>query len=177
MNKIITKICLALYYGVAIHLPESAKCWKMGGVIRRALCKKIFKSMGKHVNIEKGARFGNGSEVEIGDYSGIGINAVIPRNSRIGRHVMMAPNVFIFTRNHEFSDATTPMCFQGETPPKRVVIEDDVWIGRNVMVMPGRTIRKGSIVAAGCILTKDFPEYSVIGGNPSKLIKSRITQP
>ena len=55
----------------------------------------------------------------------------------------------------------------------QTIIEDDVWIGMNVLMTPGRHIRTGSIVGAGCLLCKDFPEYSIIGGNPSKLIKTR----
>ena len=66
------------------------------------------------------------------------------------------------------------MCHQGHTPILPTVVEDDVWIGRDVLITPGRTIKRGSIVAAGCVLCKNFPEYSVIGGNPSKLIRSRI---
>ncbi|MEI3484089.1 MAG: hypothetical protein V8R12_04035 [Bacteroides faecis] len=66
------------------------------------------------------------------------------------------------------------MCHQGHTPILPTVVEDDVWIGRDVLITPGRIIKRGSIVAAGCVLCKNFPEYSVIGGNPSKLIRSRI---
>ena len=54
-----------------------------------------------------------------------------------------------------------------------VVIEDDVWIGLRCILTPGRTVRKGSIIAMGSVLTKDFPEYSVVGGNPAKLLKTR----
>ena len=57
-------------------------------------------------------------------------------------------------------------------PP--VVIEDDVWIGGHVMINAGRTIKKGIIIAAGSVVTKDYPEYSIIEGNHAKLIKSRI---
>ena len=87
---------------------------------------------------------------------------------------MMAPNVYIFSVNHEFGRTDLPMCKQGCTKSKQTIIEDDVWIGRNVMMTPGHTILKGSIIGAGCVLTKDFPEYSIVGGSPSKLIKSRI---
>jgi len=87
---------------------------------------------------------------------------------------MMGPNCYIFSHNHETKDIKIPMVHQGITESLQTIIEDDVWIGRNVMIMPGRTIKRGSIVAAGCVLTKTYPEYSVIGGNPSKLIKSRI---
>ena len=59
-------------------------------------------------------------------------------------------------------------------PPLATIIEDDVWIGRGVMMTPGRVVKRGSVIAAGCVLCKDFPEYSVIGGNPSKFIKSRL---
>jgi maltose O-acetyltransferase len=64
--------------------------------------------------------------------------------------------------------------FKGNGSNILTVIEDDVWIGMNVLITPGRYIKKGSIIAAGCVLCKNFPEYSIIGGNPSKLIKSRL---
>lgn len=65
------------------------------------------------------------------------------------------------------------MMFQGMTVRKTTIIGEDVWIGQNVTMTPGRHIARRSIIAVGCVLTKDFPEYSVVGGNPSKLLKSR----
>ena len=65
------------------------------------------------------------------------------------------------------------MISQGYSEPKQTIIEDDVWIGRNVTFTPRRHVAKGSIVAACTVLCKDFPAYSIIGGNPSKLIKNR----
>lgn len=87
---------------------------------------------------------------------------------------MMEPNCYIFHTNHETKDITIPMCKQGRCVHKQTIIEDDVWIGRNVMMTPGRIIKKGSIIGACCLLCKNFPEYSVIGGDPSQLIKSRL---
>ena len=159
-----------MYKYFAKHLPSN----KIGKKARYTCCKYIFKKCGKNVNIEKGATFGYGFGIEIGDNSGIGINAVIPDNTIIGKDVMMGPNCFILSINHETSRTDIPMRLQGNTFPKQTIIEDDVWIGRNVTMTPGRYISKGSIVAACCMLTKDFPEYSIIGGNPSKLIRSRI---
>lgn len=63
---------------------------------------------------------------------------------------------------------------QGIRKEPPVVIEDDVWIGSNSIIMAGRKIAKGGIVAAGSVVTKDFPEYSIIGGNPARIIRSRI---
>ena len=54
-----------------------------------------------------------------------------------------------------------------------IIIEDDVWIGLRSILTPGRHVQKGTIVAIGSVLTKDFPPYSVVGGNPAKVIKSR----
>ena len=170
-------ICLLIYYGFARYLPCSyfplGKLWKK---IRYALCKRIFKSCGKDVNIERMAYFGTGINVQIGDHSGLGVNCKVPDNVIIGDHVMMGPNCYMFSNNHEFSRTDIPMGLQGIKQSKAIVIEDDIWIGRNVTILPGRHISKGSIVGACCLLCKDFPPYSVIGGNPSKLIKSRIEQ-
>ena len=71
------------------------------GGIRYCLCKHIFKKCGKHVNIERKAHFASGVDIEIGDYSGIGINAHIPNGTIIGNYVMMGPNCFILDVNHD----------------------------------------------------------------------------
>lgn len=141
---------------------------------RRFLCRRIFEYCGENVNIEKGASFGKGTKIRIGDNSGIGINASIPDGTIIGDNVMMGPNCFVIGRNHSFSRTDIPMCQQGYEYTKPLIIEDDCWIGRDVLITGGRVIKKGSIIAARCVLTKDFPEYSIVGGNPSKLIKNRL---
>ena len=166
-------VYLMLYYGFAQYLPKSNTYGNMGGVIRYALCKHIFKKCGKHVNIERKAHFASGLDIEIGDYSGIGINAHIPNGTIIGDYVMMGPNCFILDVNHNTSDVSCPMCMQGMIEKKITRIGNDVWIGRDVHMTPGRTVADGSIIAMCAVLTKDFPPYSVVGGNPAKLIKSR----
>ena len=166
-------VCLLFYYGIARWLPQTGRCFNIGGKSRRLLCKHIFLKCGKNVNIEKGACFGSGVNIEIGDFSGIGLNAFIPGDTIIGNYVMMGPNCIIFQSNHRTDDITVPMMFQGMTKRKQTIIGEDVWIGQNVTMTPGRHIAKGSVIAAGCVLTKDFPEYSIIGGNPSRLLKKR----
>lgn len=139
-------------------------------------CSHIFKSIGYMVNIEKGAWFGKGQDIEIGDYSGIGYNAHIYNNTKIGKHVMMGPNLYMLEKTHNFDSVDVPMMFQGrrtEFVRDQVIIGDDVWIGQDVMIIGSREIKKGSIIGARCVLTKSFPEYSIVGGNPSKLIRSR----
>lgn len=164
---------LVLYYGIAQYLPKSHTFGNIGGAVRYWLCKHIFKKCGKCVNIERKAFFASGIDIEIGDYSGIGINAHIPNGTIIGDYVMMGPNCYILDVNHKVSDVETPMCFQGHVSKKITRIGNDVWIGRDVHMTPGRIISDGTIVAMSSVLTKDFPPYSVVGGNPAKLIKSR----
>lgn len=169
-------VCLILYYSFAQYLPGSYS--RIGGRLsqkfRRFLCVRIFKRAGININVERKANFGSGLDLEIGDNSSLGINCHIPSDTIIGDNVMMAPNCFIFSQNHETADVTIPMNRQGVTERRVTIIEDDVWIGQNVCMTPGRHIKKGTIIGACCLLCKDFPEYSVVGGNPSKLIKSRL---
>lgn len=160
---------LCLYYGFTRHLPR----FLFGKEMRYWCCKHIFKHCGKNVNIERGAYFGTGADVRIGDNSGLGIICWVPSNITIGSEVLMGPDVTILDRNHEFKRTDIPIGRQGDTERKPTIIEDDVWIGCQVLIMPGKTIKQGSIIAGGCVLCKDFPAYSIIGGNPSRLIRSR----
>lgn len=174
--RVIKLVCLVSYYCFARFLPTSYTpiVGKPSKWIRYQLCRNIFAKCGKNVNIERGAFFGRGSLIEIGDNSGMGVNCHLPSNTKIGNNVMMAPNCYILNMNHAFDRTDIPMCQQGSTPPLTTIIEDDVWIGRGVMMTPGRVVKRGSVVAAGCVLCKDFPEYSIVGGNPFRFIKSRL---
>lgn len=170
-------ICLVLYYCFAKHLPQSTNPF-LGGIskrIRYQVVKQIFKRCGKNVNIEKGVNFGWGINVEIGDNSGLGVNAYVPMNIKIGENVMMGPECHILSQSHNFERTDIPMIQQGykQTPGVRTEIGNDVWIGRQVTMTPNRKIADGTIIGACCLLCKDFPPYSIVGGNPSKLIKSR----
>lgn len=169
-------VFLVLYKLVFKHLPNSSfpLVGKFSKQMRYLCCKQIFKHCGKNVNIERGASFGNGFELTIGDNSGLGRYCSVPNNITMGKDIMMAPYVFILDINHEFKDVHVPMRLQGIKESKPCIIEDDVWIGRQVLITPGKHIKKGTIIAGGTVLTKDFPEYSIVGGNPSVLIKSRV---
>ncbi len=171
------KFFLILYYGLAQYLPDSYSPFvgRLANAIRIFCVKRIFKKCGKVSAINRKVYFGTGKDIEIGDYSSIGRDSIIPKNTIIGKYVMMAPEVHIVSDNHSFSSTEMPMCFQGANknhPP--TIIEDDCWIGVRVIMTPGRHIKRGSIIAAGAVLTKNFDEYSIAGGNPAKLIRSRI---
>lgn len=79
-----------LYYALTQHLPSSYSIWgKFWNMIRIFCCHRIFKYCGKISTIERHAYFGNGRNIEIGNYSGIGTNCVVPNNTVIGKYVMM----------------------------------------------------------------------------------------
>ncbi len=162
-------LALSLYYGFARFLPG-----KPGDRLRRALCRHIFKRCGKRFLVARMAHFGTGIGIVIGERSAIGIRARIPNDTVIGNDVLMAPDCVILDRNHLYRRADIPINRQGATPRMRTVIGDDVWIGREVLMTPGRKIARGCVIAARCVLSKDFPAYSVIGGNPPRVLRKRV---
>jgi len=113
-----------------------------------------------------GLKMGNNSN--IGPYSYIGCSGYI----EIGNNVMISPRVSIYSENHNFDRTDIPMIEQGVTR-SFVKIEDDCWIAANSVILAGVTIGRGSVVAAGSIVTKDVPPFSIVAGNPAQIIKSR----
>ncbi len=176
MKKIIAGICYFGYYLFARHLPGSDLPYSLGSkYIRRFFVRGMFKKCGRGVNIERGAFFGSGREIEIGDYSGLGLNCRVSGPLKIGRDVMMGPGVMIFTQNHGTDDLSIPMRLQ--TAPKHgVTIGDGVWIGANALIMPGVNIGRDSIIGGGAVVTKDVPDMAVAAGNPARVIKYRGEQ-
>lgn len=166
----------AFYYAFARHLPVSYKYGWLGRLSRQCratACRRIFRSCGKGVNVEHGADFFTGWEVEVGDYSSLGVNCSLPFNVKVGKDVMMAPEVMIIGENHESVALDRPMRLQGTKPAPPVRIEDDVWIGTRVVILPGVTIGRGAIIGAGSIVTKDVPPYAICGGVPARVLKYR----
>ena len=166
------KICQGLYVLIGRHLPKTKN--GANGLferIRAFLVKGFIDSCGKHVNIQPKATIAR--RIKLGDESGIGYKCLIQGNVTIGNHVMMDPEVYIYTQNHRFDRTDIPMDQQGFAEEKPVIIEDDVWIGSRVTILPGVTIGRGSVVGAAAVVTKDVPRYSVVAGNPARIVKRR----
>lgn len=170
----IRNVCLFLYYSIARHLPSSDSILNLGAKkIRGFLCRRIFKKAAKNINIEHRTFFGSGYDIEIGENSALGINCRVSGPLEIGDNVMMGPDVMIYTSNHNFDRKDVPMIKQGNSEKKKVTIGNDVWIGARVIILPGVTISDGAVIAAGSVVTKDVPQYIVVGGNPARIIKER----
>lgn len=110
-----------------------------------------------------------GSHSNIGPYNYIGCSGKIT----IGNNVMLGPRISIYAENHVFDNPNRTIKEQG-VEKLAVVIEDDCWIASNVVITAGVTIGKGSVIAAGAVVTESVAPYSVMGGVPAKLIKSRM---
>ncbi len=109
-------------------------------------------------------------DVTIGDYTRIGIHCTVIGPVCIGSHVNLAQGITVTALNHNFEDTSKRIDEQGIST-KPVIIGDDVWIGSNAVIIPGVTIGRHAVVAAGAVVTKDVPDNCVVGGVPAKVIK------
>jgi maltose O-acetyltransferase len=169
----VRRLWLAAYYGLFRHLPRTAMPGgRMAKRLRVAAARRLLSGCGQDVNVEHGAEFGNGVGRFLGDRAAIGIDCrVYP--CRIGRSVLMGPEVLIFDRGHEFSDPTRTIGEQGDTESRPPEIGDEAWIGARAIILPGVTIGRGAVVGAGSVVTKDVAAYTVAAGNPAREVGRR----
>lgn len=169
------KIFTFIYYAFASRLPSS---YFPGGSYFnsfRYFCLKQFIQIGANSKVQNKVYLGNGENIVIGSCCQINEKVKLD-NVIIGNYIMIAPGAVILGKMHESCRNDVPMVLQGEKKVEKTIIEDDVWIGTNVIIMPGLKIRKGCIIAAGAVLTKDTVEYGIYAGVPAKLIKARINR-
>ena len=168
---------LVLYYGFAKHLPKSTTPF-LGSIcmhIRRALCKRLFAQTGSNLNVEQGVYFGNGKGVKIGNSVGLGKNfRALNRTLTIGDELIMGEDVLFLGGAHENYSLDIPMGKQMCIERTPLQLDGDVWIGARAIILPGcKRIGHGVIIGAGAVVTKDIPDYAVVGGNPARIIRYR----
>ena len=93
---------------------------------------------------------------------------------RIGRYTMLAPEVCVVGDDHVWDIVGHPIQFAGRPPQHTTVIGRDVWIGRRAIIRRGVRIGNGAIIGAGAVVTGDVPAYTVMGGMPARVIRSRF---
>lgn len=119
--------------------------------------------------------------ISIGDNVNLGCRPIIIASKSkisIGSHVMFGPEVTVRGGNHRIDILGRYMIDVKESEKRPeddpgVIIEDDVWIGTRAIILAGVTIGRGSVVAAGSVVTKSVPPYAIVGGSPAKLIRMR----
>ncbi|GIG41819.1 galactoside O-acetyltransferase [Cellulomonas phragmiteti] len=138
---------------------------------RQALLRELFGAMGERVWVEAPLQVSYGYNVTFGDdvFVNVGFTLVDDIEVRIGSRVMIAPNVTITVTGHPVHPELRSGMSQFSAP---VTIEDDVWLGAHVVVLPGVTVGAGSIVGAGSVVTKDVPPGVVVGGVPARVLRA-----
>ena len=134
------------------------------------------KSVGRNVHICKNYNISEKSNVSLGDNVWIGENFYAKGEGgiTIKSGTIISRNVEIWTSNHNYdSDDLMTIPYDRRMIKKPVVIEENVWIGSRVIIVPGVTIGEGAVVGAGTVVCKDVPACAVVGGNPVKVIKYR----
>lgn len=128
--------------------------------------------LGKNSTIEDFATVNNGAgPLYIGEHTRIGLSCTLIGPVTVGNDVMLAQNIVISGLNHTYQDITRPISHQKQTTAM-ITIEDEVWVGANSVIVAGVRVGKHSVVAAGSVVTKNVPPYSIVGGNPAKLLKA-----
>lgn len=151
-------------------------------IILSPLFKIAMKKCGNNVSLKPSTSVYFGLEnLSIGD------NVSIPRYSHIfctnaplsiGNNIIFGPAPTIVTGNHRTDVIGKYIIASQDKLPendKEVCLEDDIWVGANVTILMGVKIGRGSIIAAGAVVNKSYPPYSIIGGIPAKFIKFRFT--
>ena len=143
----------------------------LGKKLRYRVLGRYLQKLGPHTLFLSGIIVTNPEKVSIGAHCNFAFNSFITGAGgvRIGDWVGFGPDVKVWSVNHRFDDPDKPWQLQG-WEQKPVTIEDDVWLGANVFVMPGVTIGKGAIVSAGSVVNKSVPSYAIVVGNPARVI-------
>lgn len=146
-----------------------------GAVVRRNIRKDIFPFhqfvIGANSTIEDYSVINNAvGAISIGNKTRIGIGSTLIGPVTVGDNVRFAQHVVATALNHNYTDIEIPISEQG-VETKEIFVGDNTWIGANAVVLPGVYIGKHCVIGAGSVVTKDIPSYSVVAGNPARLIK------
>ncbi len=146
-----------------------------------------YKLNNKGGSFEFASRINRPELFEIDDYFAMGRGVLLwghlNTNVFIGKNVSISHNSYLVTANHSIDDISMPITNQGydyktinyNNKEYNIVIEDDVWIAANCVILPGTHLGKGCVVSAGSIVSGIFKDYSVIMGNPARVLKTRKT--
>jgi len=152
------KECLRLYNST-VSAPE-----------RQSILHQMLGQIGQNSIIESPFYCVYGQNIYLADHVYLNISCTILdcNEVHIGRHVMIGPNVQIYTAAH---DLRAEARIQGWEEARPIVIEDNVWIGGGAILLPGVRVGRNAVVGAGAVVTRSVPENSVVAGNPARVIR------
>lgn len=133
-------------------------------------------TIGKHFQVNPDVKiFSSEGKLIIGNDVFLNYNCFLSADrSRImiGNDCLFANNVTVWCSNHGYENSNL-LIREHDRRMKGVSIGNDVWLGAHSVILPGVTIKDGSVVAAGAVVTRDVPSYSVVAGVPARVIKKR----
>lgn len=171
------KFWLFVYYGFARYLPKSNRpvLGRFAQWLRWQCAKHLFAECNGYVNLEQGAYIGNGKSFHF--LAGGCIGKDFANHNRIVTvhgGLLMGENVLFQGGGHSYNNPELPIGSSGCLPDTPLEIEQDVWIGARAIILPGcKHIGAHSIIGAGAVVTKDVPDYAVVGGNPARILRMR----
>ncbi len=173
MNNLKKFIGYILYVFIGSWMPhyQCGLQWRLCKNFKKICGNLLFNKSGKNIDI--GRKISFSSQISIGDNSSIGDYTNIIGEVIIGKNVMMGPKCAFIASNHNYDRVDIPMNKQGGFE-KKIIIGDDVWIGFGTIILAGVNVGKGAIISAGSVVTKDVPSFSIVGGVPARIIKSRV---
>lgn len=150
--------------------------------VRRRRQLRLFARTGTNFHFDPDGTYTHGS-IFVGDNVNLGMRPVlVASRSRIliGNNVMLGPQVTIRGGNHRTDVVGVPMIDVSDAMKRPqddagVQIADDVWIGTRAVVLAGVTVGRGAVIAAGAVVVKDVPPYTIVGGNPARVLRPRFT--
>lgn len=136
-----------------------------------ALERQVFGETGDNLYVTPPFQVDYGRHVEIGNnfYANMDCIFLDINKIKIGNNVMVGPRVSFYTAGHPIDPQIRIEELEFGLP---ITVEDNVWIGGSATILPGVTIGKNSIIAAGAVVTKDVAANTIFGGNPAQLIRA-----
>jgi putative colanic acid biosynthesis acetyltransferase WcaF len=164
-NKL-ARLCWNVFYAFFFRL--------FGGPIfrywRSLLLRLWGAKVGRRCAIAASAKIWAPWNLELGDYVAIASRAEVYNvaNIKIGSNVTISQDSYLCTASHDISKLKKPLVFSP------LSVEDSAWVTARAIILPGVTVGEGAVVAAGAVVTKDVEPWTVVGGNPAKVIKKRV---
>jgi len=158
----------------------------VGNFLRKYLYTHQLKSIGVKPYFESGVRFGAPEKIEVGDNCifgrNVNINAGLCNGVFIGNDVAIADGSYLRSANHSFNRIDISIQKQGHTAAElnyrnrlySIIIDDNVWVGARAIILSGAWIGKGSIISAGAVVSSVIPPYSIVVGNPGRVVANRL---
>ncbi|WP_192349676.1 sugar O-acetyltransferase [Algoriphagus sp. Y33] len=142
-------------------------------VYRISLVRKLFRKSGKNLWVEPPFYCDYGSNIEVGDDVFFNFNCVVLDVCKVtlGDRVLVGPNVQFYPATHPLDPIPRGQLWEYGKP---IAIGSDVWIGGSAVICPGVSIGERTVIAAGAVVTKNFPSDVVVAGNPAKVIKHLV---